>query len=356
MLHGTDTDIRTAIQNATAEGRHLLRISGDYTISETILLPSGFTLILEDCALTMADGVMTQMFRNERCPQDGVLPAGGVRTLSDCDSDIHLLGVGRAILDGGVYNGLSERNSLKNGNPHISRNNLLLFCNVDGFSVENITVRNQRWWALNFLFCRRGVLRNIDFCADDTRIDENGNRVHGLLQSSYESVCVKNADGIDLRAGCHDFLIENITGFCEDDIVALTDLPGKLEEMFGVRDAPRDIYNVVIRNVRGCSYCSMIRLLNQSGAKMHNILIDGVFDASKDSLHMDRGIFGVRVGDTHLYGPEQPKDENMDSVAVRNVYVRTRCAIQLAGGMTNVTTENINGFDGCSRLVQDDRT
>jgi len=139
--------IRTMIDIAVADGTRQAVVTGDYLIDETILLPSDFTLILDNCHLTMAPGTFCNMFRNEHSGTDtGRTPAG-------TDRNIRILGRGRAILDGGEYNGLSERTSSKDGNPHISVNNLLLFTNVDGFTVEGIHCRNQRWWALNFIYC-----------------------------------------------------------------------------------------------------------------------------------------------------------------------------------------------------------
>ena len=41
------------------------------------------------------------------------------RDFAKPDTNIRILGLGRAILDGGNYNGLSERNSLKDGMPYI---------------------------------------------------------------------------------------------------------------------------------------------------------------------------------------------------------------------------------------------
>ena len=38
---------------------------------------------------------------------------------------------------------------------------------------------------------------------------------------------ILNQDGLDLRQGCHDIAIENITGYTGDDLVALTDIVGK---------------------------------------------------------------------------------------------------------------------------------
>ena len=74
-----------------------------------------------------------------------------------------------------------------------------------------------------------GYIGDLDFCANDTGIDGNGCEYHGLKRDKYAEVLVKNADGVDLRQGCHDIVIENLTGFTEDDSVALTALNGRLE-------------------------------------------------------------------------------------------------------------------------------
>ena len=199
------SEIEKAIKNETRTAT----ISGDWEIERAIRLPSNFTLILEDCHLRMADGSYSNMFVNQN--HDTELG----RTVAGTDRNISIWGRGRAILDGGKYNGLSEKNHSQNGLPPIWKNNILLFTNVDGFKVSDISCRNQRWWALNFVYCSNGYLGNIDFCANDTAIDENGNEYHGLIRDRYAEVLVKNADGIDLRQGCHDILIENITGFTE---------------------------------------------------------------------------------------------------------------------------------------------
>jgi hypothetical protein len=71
-------------------------------------------------------------------------------------------------------------------------------------------------------------------------------------------------------------VIENITGFTEDDTVALTGLYGRLEKQFEVDGLSIDIYNVTIRNIASASFCTNVRLLNQGEVKLHDILIDGV--------------------------------------------------------------------------------
>ncbi len=334
--------IRSLIDASLADGSRQVTLTGDYTVDETVFLPSDFTLILDNCHLTMADGTFCNLFRNEHA---------GTHTKAEADRNIRILGHGRAILDGGTYNGLSERNHSRDGNPHISVNNLLLFANVEGFTIENIHCRNQRWWALNFIACGNGRLSNIDFCSDDTRVLPDGTKVRGLRRNDYEGVYIKNSDGIDLRSGCHDILIENITGFTEDDTVALTGLSGSTEAMYGVTDGNPAIRNVIIRNVQSAAYCANVRLLNQGGIGLYNILIDGVMDTSADSPHMDRGIYAVRVGDNHLYGSRHSTPDETKNITIRNVYGRGVCAVQLAGAITNLVLDNICTFDECTVAV-----
>jgi hypothetical protein len=296
-------------------------------------------LILEDAHLRMADGVYSNMFVNDHHGTD----IGN--TVDGTDRNINLIGRGIAILDGGKYNGLSEKNHSKDGLPPIWKNNLLLFTNVDGFKISGISCNNQRWWALNFIYCANGYIGNIDFCSNDTAIDENGNVYHGLKQKKYADVLVKNADGIDLRQGCHDILIENITGFTEDDSVALTALNGKLEQTFAVKGLSSDLCNVEIRNVRTAAFCTNVRLLNQGDVKLHDIVIDGVYDMGDESPHIDNGIFAVRIGDTHLYGTRHATVDETYNITVKNVFSRAENIINLAGPIINCTIENINGFD-----------
>ena len=340
FLKGGSTYIFSKIEEAIKDESRTVTISGNWEIDEAIRLPSNFTLILENAHLRMADGVYSNMFVNEHHGTD----IGN--TTDGTDRNINIIGRGRAILDGGKYNGLSEKNHSKDGLPSILKNNLLLFTNVDGFKVSDISCRNQRWWALNFIYCSNGYLGNIDFCACDIAIDENGNEYHGLKREKYQDVLVKNADGIDLRQGCHDILIENITGFTEDDSIALTALNGKLEQDFAVKDLPSDLCNVEIRNIRTAAYCTNVRLLNQGDIKLHDIMIDGVYDTSYDSPHMDKGIYAVRIGDTHLYGTRHATEDETYNITVRNVRSRALYAMHLGGAMKNLVIENVETFDG----------
>lgn len=157
--------IREAVQTGTRQ----ITVSGSWEIEQTILLPSDFTIILQNCHLRMADNTFCNLFTNEHCHT----PEG--RTLAGRDRNIRIVGIGKALLDGGTYNGLHEKNAEKDGRPDISVNNLILFTNVEEFDISGIQLHNQRWWAMNFIFCCRGRIRNIDFSSNP-----------GLITPTYE--------------------------------------------------------------------------------------------------------------------------------------------------------------------------
>ena len=344
QLRGTE-HISALIAEAVENESRTATVTGCWEIAEAVRIPSNFTLILENCHLKMADGVYSNMFVNQNHDTD----LG--RTVAGTDRNISILGRGEAILDGGNYNGLSETTAKQEGMPPIWKNNLILFTNVDGFRISGLSCRRQRWWSLNFIYCAHGYLGDLDFCADDRAMDEDGNIYRGLIRSRYPDVLVKNADGIDLRQGCHDIVIEHITGFTEDDTVALTALNGKMERHFGVEGLCSDLYNVTIRDVATSAFCSNVRLLNQGTIKLHDILIDGVTDTSKESPHMDRGRHAVRVGDTHLYGSRHCTAEETYNITVCNVRSRGHYAVALAGEIGNFVMYGIEAFDGCKMLL-----
>ena len=247
---------------------------------------------------------------------------------------------------------MDEKNSEKDGRPHICVNNLILFTNVDGFEIKDLHLRNQRWWAMNFIYCRHGKIKDIDFCANDTAILPDGKRVHGLRENA--ECLVNNADGIDLRVGCHDIMIENITGFTQDDSVACTALYGKMEKDFAVEGLSTDLYNITIRNVNTATMHGNVRLLNEGGTKLYNILVDGVFDSSKDSPNLHNGWRAWRtlcIGSETPYGERHSTKDETYNITIKNIYSRAHSAVVVDGCVAHLNLDNINGFDGCENIL-----
>jgi len=341
-------EIGFGIQNGTRRAN----IIGEWEIESAVRIPEDFTLILDNCHLKMADNTFDNMFINEHHDiSEGDAPA--------CvDRHIAIIGRGKAILDGGTYNGLSEKNSLKGGMPSISKNHLLFFTNVDGFEIRNISFYNMRYWAVNLTFCCNGEVTNLHFKANDTCIDPNGNVYHGLSVENYYDMVVKQADGIDIRRGCHHILIENITGFSGDDLVALTAINGKGNQRYALDGWSDAICYIKVKNVVGETLASNVRLLCQSRngfprSSLHHILVDGVEDTSGTTEHLkNHGKYGVHINTNHLYGDSLATEEEMHHITVRNVRSRADYAVGLAGNpVKNLTLENIVAFDGAGYIA-----
>ena len=341
FIKGGSEYISSLIAEAVRSGTRKAVVTGAYEIETPIRIPSDFTIILENCHLRLADGVYSNIFINEHFGT----PEG--RTLTGRDRNIKIIGRGEAILDGGNYNGLSEKTQMKDGLPPVWNNNLILFTNVCDFEIRRIYACEQRWWAFCFVYCSHGRISDVEFCSNDMGMTEDGTVYRGLKRAAYKEACVKNSDGIDLRVGCHDIVIENISGFTEDDTVALTALSWHLEKFAEVEGLSTDIYNVEIRNVTSSAYCSNVRLLNQGEHKIHDIYIEGVYDTSENSVHMDRGACGVRIGDsTHMYGSRVATADETYNITLRGVRSRAVHCLALHGAIGNLIIEDVESFDG----------
>jgi hypothetical protein len=111
---------------------------------------------------------------------------------------------------------------------------------------------------------------------------------------------------------------------------------------------------VAIRNIRTAAFCANVRLLNQGDVKLHDVTIDGVYDTSSDSPHMDHGLYAVRIGDTHLYGSRHATADETYNITVKNVCGRGLYVISLAGEIKNLVLYGIEAM-GDTKMIEDKR-
>lgn len=277
----------------------------EWVIEKSLLLPSDITIILDDCHLTLKEGVYENIFRNKNLYSDGF------RTAQAKQSGIRIIGRGNAILDGGIGNDLTEATSEKDGRPNIRFNNFIFLHNVDGYVIENISCVNMRWWAINQVCCTNGRLENIHFF--------NGN-------------LIRNQDGIDVRLGCSNIYIRNISGRCGDDVVALSAFAGMTEcKNFLVEGMTPDIHDVTIKDVFADTNYSLVALRNTDGAKMYRIFIENIRDSG--------GIYGprnvVRIGENLYYKERTSIIGETYDIHVRGVYSLNRCTVIIGGALSN---------------------
>lgn len=241
-----------------------------WDIDRAILLPSDIHILLDNCFIRQADGCFDNVFRTANTYTEGF------STLQKEHKNIYIEGVGNAVIDGGVHNGLTEKTSQKDGLPHISVNNMILLHNVDGFVIENIKFTNPRWWVIDLIYATNGRLEDLTFDAKDD---------------------YPNQDGIDLRCGCHNVSVKNIFGQAGDDLVALSGFMGFEQRLgFIVEEKNIDIFNVTVSNVIGTSISkAVVALRNHDGIKLHDIYIDGIIDTSDDERE-NRPYAVLRIG------------------------------------------------------------
>ena len=311
-----------------------------WIIENTLLLPSHMELVIDGAHLRMADGVMCQMMRNSHAMTDLCKRPEGMQ------EGIVIRGLGNAVLDGGKHNGLREDNSGKDGMPLVYNNLTIYLHQVKDFHIQGLHIRDQRWWAMACAFCWDGVIEDLHFAITDHSYRKG--------HPDWDNHPWRNQDGVDLRIGCHDIQIRNITGETCDDVVALTALgtPGspRFEDVYRCEHMSPDIRNVTIRNITAfCNHCAMVRLLCHFGNKLYNIHIDSIVDASPEehSVVVNEGVrtaVGVKVGEygyhkNDLANLVRPGD--MKNISISNVFCSGYTAVALNGCVEDVTVRDI---------------
>ena len=321
-------DDSETLQNAideAAKGSRMLTIPRynarrdemQWRITRALKIPDDFTLILDNCYMVMETGVYDHMFTNARSYDDTA------RNLDGEQKNITILGKGNATLDGGEHNHLLEKTSGRYGFPRVWKNTMFFWLNVRNLRVENLHITNQRWWAITHIFCRFVTIRNIHFSAIPH---------------------VPNMDGIDLRIGCNNFTIENITGRTGDDVIAMTAVNGNEYHFWKVEGKDTDIHDVKIRTVLGDPFIHLVvRFLNHDGNQIYNVDLDTVFDAS-DFTTKKRPHATVDLGCV-LYSKVRKSElgETRD-ITVRNVTSRGETAIRLNNQLCDTVFENVKTF------------
>lgn len=345
--------INEAIKAACTDGSRLVKIpkynaangSCVWELESSILLPDNFTLLLDNCYIRMADGTFCNAICNENCYAE--------HTEENIQHNIYIKGIGHAVLDGGNYNGYSEHS--KNLPKPLHNNCTIVLSNVEDFAVENINVTNHRYWGLCFLYCSHGTVRNIDFKADLSCADDCGGHTAEYLPPDYEHVYLQNSDGIDLRMGCHDILIENISGFTVDDTVALTALCGKEELKHRVPGKSNDIHDIIIKNIRSYTFCwtGQLRLLAKSGCRIYSISADTVVNTIDESLPY-RGGCSVMLGDSGYIKERDIKMGELFNIKISNIHSRAIRAVRLTGPMSYVSLDKIYVYNGTRAVIHSD--
>ena len=302
-----------------------------WEIDEAIVLHTGSYIILDNCYMRLKDDTYTNFFINDASK-------GKWWKKESRNYDIKIIGKGNAVLDGGKPNDLIENNFTiydENGNfagrrtIHGFSNCLInigiLLQNAERVEVAGIRFVRPRYWCMNFEYCAWGHVHDIWFDADG--------------QSP-------NQDGCDIREGCHNFLVENLSGRTGDDMLALTNFGHPGRRVGGdPTDMDPDIHDIVVRDLRATMShrCDIIRLLCRGEAKIYNVQISGVQDTTPPEI--PRPLAAIRIGDISDYQARLNRIGEMRNITVRDVVTRARFGCYIANTLCDSYFENIQMVD-----------
>ncbi len=326
---GTDSErIEKAIDAAVKAGSYRIHVpaynearkDNIWLIDRAIILPSDFSLILDGATIELAPGVQDNIVRNAAAGVKGAKP----------DKNVEVIGIGhaKATLSGGKCCHFDVPGD-KSGWRTIG----ILFQNVEGFVIDNVTMHETQAWAISVENgCSNGRIANINF--------ENSNSI-------------PNQDGIDIRKGCHDIVIEDIFGYVGDDAVALTGLMREEELPYGkgmqiggnTPTGDDDIYNITIRDVyvKCVGGHGIIRLLNHDGVKLHDVKIENVWNTA---LPTDKQVYScIRIGDENYSSIRKAYPEELYNIDIDGLYWSGMSGIRYSKGHGRIDAKNVVNID-----------
>lgn len=355
---------KPAVQMNGTYGISTLEERDIWVIDSAILVPGNVHLIIDNTTVKLSNRSRDNMIRSANCRENcnTVAPLKNIRITGVGTAVLEGADIPRATGDGGkplAKPGVVPQGPVSFGSDAgIAgtyqkgdwRNIGVLLVKVSNFVIENLTIRDSHCWAISLEYCTDGRVRDIEF---DSR---NGKTVNGEWQ------LFRNQDGLDLRRGCRNILIENISGVTGDDLIALTAIPSKPRPagtgnstmMLGGDEnvSDGDVCNIIIRNVRG--YCAgghhIVRFLNTMGVKMYNIVLDGVIDTSPAG-HLNRAT--VKIGDKNRnWGGVTPLGDTC-GFHISNIHSRSKSAVLIAGSLQDSTISNVVNFNPANTQVVD---
>jgi len=333
IMGKTDSEsIQNAVDAASREGINLVVIprwnvrsqQSKWELEKAVKVPSNMTIIFLQAYLRHADFCYENMFTNSRAyAHEG-------RCIAHEEHDLTFSGIGDVVLDGGKANGLLGKTCNLYGLPDKRYNATVLFNNVRNLVIENMQFRQSRWYGTYFIHCDTCRISNLDF-------DE------------WEDCC--NRDGVDIRSGCHNFLVENITGTTGDDTVALNNLGNDGNDGRYVEGKDPDTLHMVIRNVKSdAGRWFTVRLLCQDRHLEQDFTLDTIMDVS--CAENQKGVDAAVMVGSHEYHYKIPAElGDLAHLTIRDVYSRSRQAVSFGGCSDDVAVSGIHVYgDGCNAV------
>lgn len=257
-----------------------------WLIDNAILLPGNIELELNNCKIKLSD----------KCRDNFIRSANSGLGISDIHplQNIKIVGVGNVVLEGadnpratGDHNktlSLNPRGGTSYGTdagkPNENqkggwRNHGIILAHVDKFEISNITMKDYHAHGIVMERSSNGIVKDITF---DVRESVT---VNGVKKQ------ILNQDGIGVRFGCNNIIIDNCRGRSGDDFIniGLTDtgMGAGVENVNVVsgsiyRGGIDNIYNIYLQNWQDFYSIShrAIRIMPVGKLQIRNVFIENM--------------------------------------------------------------------------------
>lgn len=203
----------------------LVTNSNVWLIDEAILLPSNIELELNNCKIKLSD----------KCRDNFIRTANAGLGISEIVplENIRIVGIGNVVLEGAdnprstgdhnkslslnpVNHSMSYGTDAEKSNENQKggwRNHGIILAHVNKFEVSGITMKDYHAHGLVMERASNGVVKNMTFDVKQSVFVDGKERQ------------ILNQDGMGVRFGCHDIIIDNCRGKSGDDFIniGLTD-------------------------------------------------------------------------------------------------------------------------------------
>jgi len=279
-----------------------------WILKNSIKIPSNTTLILENCYIFLDDNVRDNLITNLNHKKG--------------NENIHILGIGKPILDGNASNQGRE--------GRFDRSRFMLgihFVKVKDFSIKNIKIGPTTGHAIVPEDVENGEI-------SDIYLNQDGKQ--------------PNQDGITVPGPARNLIIKNIYGNSGDDSVALNALFHKQKKKKNkwrtsfIEGQGGDIENIVIQNIqtRVLESGNNIRLLCGDGRKLRNIRINGV-----NCLPENKASSSIVFGNAGRYTKKLPDIEDFTDIYISDIHRFTgdkKLLIWIDSPVGNIQISNIS--------------
>lgn len=258
-----------------------------WLIDKAILLPGNIVLELDNCTIKLSDQCRDNFIRSANAG----LNISNVKPLSN----IRIIGKGNVLLEGaanpratGDHNktlsidprGFTRSYGTDAGKPGENqkggwRNHAVILAHVDGFEISGIKLKDYHAHGIVLERCTNGVVSDIAF------------QVRQAINIAGVEKQVLNQDGLGVRFGCRNIIIERCRGNSGDDFIniGLTDtgVPAGAENVNVVSGsvysgASDNIANIYLQNWQDFYSIShrAIRIMPVGRLRIQNVFVENM--------------------------------------------------------------------------------